>query len=208
MPPKLYIPLSSLTGYQLGILWAIANYDPTDNYLLCRYQVRYFLEQIQLLRPTLQIQESQSRTGPQYRLKMSGLSLDELFQLGWTPRNANERNVPPLDDYRDFLRAWIEIHGRVKYGSHPEHKELKKIKMQIYGNRILMQSINNILVEYAGVAPKKLSSATPNHGKTSILAYQSAAEIERVLWYIEGDPCYVPFWDAAFEMVRNPVISK
>lgn len=207
MPTKIYIDINSLTGYQLGILWAIATFEENDGgYMLFRHREKYFLEQIQPLCRS-KIQTSHSQIGMQYRLKVYGFSIDELNEWGWTPRTADTRNVPPLSNYRDFLRAWIEIHSDIGYSAYPKRKDLQKIRFRIYGNHVMMTSISRILHEGVGVGLKKPQSCV-NEGKTCSLYYQSATEIKKVLQYVEGEPCFNQFWDEAYEKIKNPVIPK
>jgi len=125
----------------------------------------------------------------QYVLKIP-FSADLFRGFGWAERNADERNIPALEDYQDFLRAYLELHSsadilRTKRG--------KRLRLRIYGNHVLIQSINSILAEQVGVLPKK-PQPCPN-GKTSVLYFQSAAEIDMVLNYIFDVPYCPEYWD-------------
>lgn len=117
-----------ISNYQLGIIFAIGS--TSEGRMIFRHRNRYFLEQIQQLTGNkIYIQHSQ--TGPQYAFKTQNINIDELKCYGWTKRNAEQRNVPMLNDYSDFLRAYIEIHSVLDYSVRYRCKN-KKINIKAY----------------------------------------------------------------------------
>lgn len=91
-------------------------------------------------------------------------------------------------DYKDFIRAYIEIHGVLDIRNAISHgKRIKALRLRIYGNYIMMNSLS----EYVGVGIKKVGNAC-NDGKTGILYYQSRDEIGKIFdWcdVVGGNKC-------------------
>lgn len=196
-----------MNEYQLGIIFAIGSIS--QGRMIFRHRDRYFLEQIQELTRN-QIYEQQSRTGVQYVLKTRNIDIEDLKHSGWNERNAAERNVPILDDYSDFLRAYIEIHGCLDYSTRYRYRDkrdrYKALRLRIYGNHILISSINRILHEYVGVGLKSVQNVW--NGKTACIYYASLKEIQSILYYISGEPCFDGFWKDADKKLRNPIMTE
>mgnify|MGYP000966075934 CR=1 FL=1 len=108
------IKLGNVSNYVLGIIFGIGSI--TEGRLIFRHKDRYFLEQIQAFcSNTIYKQEKKGK--PQYVLKTRVFNIDELKQYGWEERNAEQRNIPILEDYSDFLRAYVELHGSFDYST-------------------------------------------------------------------------------------------
>ena len=93
------------------------------------------------------------------------------------------------------------------YAAYPRRKDLQKVRFRIYGNRIMMASVSQILADCVGVGAKR-PVACGNGGKTCGLYYQSPAEIESVFKYVDGSPSFGPFWDRAYQMLKNPMRKR
>lgn len=194
---KQKINLKEVSNYQLGIIWSIGRY--TEDGMFFRAKDKYFLEQLQLLTNN-KVTSQKARTGIQYKLKSVSFDIQGLKKYGWTERNAVERDIPILNDYKDFLRAYIEIHGRLdKQVRRSKKKTLGKDfryyvpRLRIYGNITLIESINGILHQCVGVGIK--SPQIVHNGKTAYIAYASLSEIEAILMYISGKPWFEVFWE-------------
>lgn len=207
--PKPKVNISALTPYQLGIIWSIGSWQ-NEGKIIFRHRDRYYLEQLEPLFES-KIYKQHSRTGLQYALKTTLLSPKQLDEYGWYARNADQRNVPMhLPRYKDFLRAYIEIHGFLDYctvyiDSRKKTGKYRKLRLRIYGNEVLIASLNAIIQqEIGGVLPKKPQII--HNGKTAILYYQNFAEIDRIYNYIFDDP-YNPFiWEEVEYKLQHPEI--
>lgn len=201
------IPLKNVSNYILGIMFGIGSI--AEGRIIFRHKDRYFLEQIQIAcGNTMYKQEKKGK--PQYVLKTREFDIDELKQYGWEERNAEQRNIPTMDDYSDFLRAYIELHGSFDYSTRYMRKDKKEkykgLRLRIYGNYIIINSINNILHRYV-----KVNSKTPQlnmNGKTATLYYTSFKEIDTIVNYISGTPCFEELWEDVDAKLRKPVIYK
>jgi hypothetical protein len=202
------ISIKDITPYQLGIIWGLGSYIETE--MVFRSEHSYFLEHIQTLTDS-EVSIQRSRHKVQYKLKSVMFDTEELKQIGWTERNAEIRDIPVLDNlnnYKDFLRAYIEIHSRLTYRIIKNKKGIKthkKIRLKIYGNKILIQSINNFLFEFADV-PKRNPYISKNN-KTATITYIILEQIENVLRFVEGEPYYQKFWDDVQDKLDNPKIK-
>ena len=131
--------------------------------------------------------------------------MDQLYEMGWTERNSDIRNIPELVDFKGFLRAYIEIHSALDYST--RHKrdgsKYKSLRLRIYGNVALVEDINNILNKNASVGIKKVQNL--KNEKTSILNYTSLEEIRKIYDYLYGEPCFDLFWDDFRYKLENPI---
>jgi len=202
-----------LTPYQLGIIYSIGSI--VDYRWVFRHCDRYFLEQInfcnsiykQIVKRNNRNKDNNNNNNNniQYVLKMPEEVID-LSEYNWTNRNSNQRDIPILNsenEYKDFMRAYIEIHGRLDWRSVISHGKIYKgLRLRIYGNRIMMESVSKLLNEYIGVGIKKVSMAV--NEKTGILYYQGKKEIRMICEWCDsmgGNRC-VEYWDRFDEMMR------
>jgi hypothetical protein len=197
---KQKIDIEDLTNYQLGIIWGFGSYTVTD--MTFRHKDRYFIEQIQRLTDS-QIQYQVDAGKPQYKLKTALFDIAQLEQLGWSHRNAEQRDIPTLDDYRDFLRAYIELHSSLDYCTSYTKSRQKyyRLRLRIYGNKILIQSINNVLREHG--CQLKAIQRTVND-TTVYIAYTALDEIKAIYNYISGSPCHSDYWQDVDTKLRAP----
>lgn len=194
------------TNYHLGILWSIGSYNEKENVFTIRHRNKYFLEQLKLyFDNSIYIQKS--KTGDQYVFKTRMIDIEQLKELGWTERNSDQRDLPILNDYKDFLRAYIELHSCldycVAYRKKPRYDKYYRLRLRIYGNMILIQSINKILNQYVGVGLKKEQKTI--NDKTYYIAYTSLQEIQAIYSWVIGEPCCKQIWEEIDKKLQNPI---
>ena len=197
--------LKNVSIYDLGIIWSLGSYVEERRFSF-RHKEKYFLECLnKYFNNTIYEQERKGESsGRQFVLKVTGLNMDQLYEMGWTERNSDIRNIPELVDSKGFLRAYIEIHSALDYST--RHKrdssKYKSLRLRIYGNVALVEDINNILNKNASVGIKKVQNL--KNKKTSILNYTSLEEIRKIYDYLCGEPCFDLFWDDFRYKLENP----
>ena len=101
--------------YILGILWSIGS--PIEDrypFFMLRHHDRYFLDVVrEALNVSTSVFVGESRTGPQYKLKIFNFDLGHLTQYGWQPRLNAQRNYPNIQEHVDFIRAYFELHSNL-----------------------------------------------------------------------------------------------
>ena len=129
-----------MTDYDLGILWALGGHDNAGRFVM-RCKNKYFLEQIQKYTNCNIYEQATPQVEKQYVLKFASKEIDFLKSLQWSSRKSNERMLPTVENYSDFLRAYFEIHCRLDYSTrHLRHGfKDRRLRLKIYGNAILMQ---------------------------------------------------------------------
>ena len=196
----------NVTPYQLGIIWGVGNYNGSEMFFRSRH--RYFLEQLEPLADS-EVFSHIVEDKRQYKLKTALFDIEELKNLGWTERNADTRNIPVLDDaeYKDFVRAYMELHSTLTYRTvrnKKGDKTHKVLRFRIYGNELLIRSINQIFYEFADVPKKNLEMS--RNGKTATMSYAKLDEIISIFRFVEGEPCYQKFWEDAQDKLNNPKV--
>lgn len=176
-----------MDSYLVGLLWA--SLAVNDEGYWFRHRDRWYCETVrELLGLSCGIQESHSRTGAQYRLKITRAAdvtrlAETLAAHGWEPRQAEIRPYPAgaLDD-RGFIRAWCEVHSHLdirqakrRDGSHYPQKRLR-----VYGNAALLETINQILSSATGLQSRTLQ--TTANDITKALYYQGRAVQPVIDW--------------------------
>lgn len=201
--------MKNISPYQLGILWSIGYYDKDKKRFVLRHKERYFLEQLQdMTSGNIYYQVNAGKE--QYVLMIHGFDIEQLRSMNWTERNADIRYLPVLDDYRDFLRAYLEIHSTLDYStryskSKSKSSKWKALRLRIYGNINLLEEINRVFhIEIK--TPIRSLEIKPNR-KTGILPYTSLPQIERIYRFIEEEPCHEAYWIDAYKKMRNPKIE-
>lgn len=195
----------------LGILWAIGGDNGECFYLRSKYK-----EVIKEIRDYFGMDnaviEGISNTGVQYKLKIFGdirwNILETLNNYGWCSRNADQRNIPILENYQDFLRSYIELHSELDYSTRytrNKKRKYKALRLRIYGNKVLIQSINQIFHDVIGVGLKRCHIL--GNDKTAVLHYQSLQEIEQIYKWLDGEPCLEEYWNEMYEKLTNPKID-
>ena len=194
-----------MNEYQMGIAWGIGGF--AEGRFILRHEDKYFLEQMKL--PNKIYHQITGKGKLQYVVKSETITPDDL--PGWSPRNSSERDIPILKDYHDFVRAYIELHTCLDYClSHSTRDgkiyKYKRFRMRIYGNDILIQSINNLLHENCG-ANLKSPQKTPNQ-TTKHIAYTSLDELTDIFNWIDDTPRFEPFWQDVNQKLHHPKIKK
>jgi len=205
---KKKVVINSVSKYDLGIIWSIGSYSEETKQFIIRHKDRNFLDSI-MKNFESTIYSQKSRTGIQYILKTALLNVDALKKIGWTERNAEQRNVPILDDYRDFLRAYFELHSSLDYcTSYTRKKKEKyyKLRLRIYGNEILITSINDILSSFAHVSKKSIQNT--HNRKTTYIAFASYNEIQSIYNWLTGTPCNINFWENVDKLMQKPILTE
>lgn len=173
--------------YVLGILWSIGS--PIEDrypYFMLRHHDRYFLD---VVRETLDISttvfEGESRTRPQYKLKLFNFDLSQLTQYGWQHRIAEQRNYPNIQEHANFIRAYLELHSSVDAITiRKRGKERTSPRLRIYGNRYFLEELTVVLSYQAGIYPKRVQKATKLSENSGLIYYQSHKELEKLLEYL------------------------
>lgn len=134
--------------YVLGILWSIGG--PIEDrypYFMLRHHERYFLDVVrEELNASTNVFVGESRTGPQYKLKLFNFDLCQLTQYGWQPRLCEQRNYPNIPEHANFIRAYIELHSALdSLTIRQRSKERTSPRLRIYGNRYFLDELTEVL---------------------------------------------------------------
>lgn len=201
--------IHEFSNYDLGIIWALGSNTDINRFSF-RHKERYFLERLSPYFNNKIYHQNRTKKSDdmQYVLKVSGVDLQYLHDMGWTKRTADRRNLPELPDYRDFLRAYIEIHSSLdystRYSREKQRYKYRSLRLRIYGNVNLNESINRILAQEARCTFKSVQVLS--NGKTSILNYTSAREIEDIFSYLHDTPSFEKFWEDVRHKLDNPIL--
>lgn len=203
-----------MDSYVLGILWSTGGLiEDRYDYFILRHRDRYFLDTV---RESLGLQGTiflgSSRTGPQYKLKVFHFDLGYMESLGWQSRQNEQRNYPSIPEHPGFIRAYLEIHSILdtitvrKYDRPPRTGP----RLRIYGNRLFLEQLSQVLVTEIGVGLKKVQKATNFSVPSGILYYQSRAELLRIYHYLYSpNPlCYHPTYRENFNTLLQKGDSK
>ncbi len=172
--------------YVIGILWSIGS--PIEDrypYFMLRHHDRYFLD---IVREALNVLTSvfmgESRTRPQYKLKLFDFDLSRLTQYGWQPRISVQRSYPNIPEHVDFIRAYFELHSSLDTLTiRQRNKERTSPRLRIYGNRSFLEELTIVLCSQVEISPKRVQQATKQSESSGILYYQSRRELEKLLAY-------------------------
>jgi len=177
--------------YILGIIWALGRYvdraeNPNYRYFFFRHNRDYFLK---IVRQELGVKNNIYtilRKGKiQYQLKAPDINIATLERLGWSPRWAEQRNYPNIIEHQDFIRAYLEIHGRLDTIIIRKRKSSQKQpRLRIYGNRYFLEELSEVLSAHAGLGVKKVQKTTNESEVSGILYYQSRSELKALLEYL------------------------
>ena len=192
----------NLNDYILGIIFSIG-YISRGRFIF-KNKNKYFLEQIQKVCGN-NIYKQKDKKNVQYVLSTKYFDIERLKSIGWNNRNSDIRKLPKLNQYDNFLRAYIELHSRFDYSTRYRNKrkktKYKALRLRIYGNRVLIIEINEILSTDANIAWK-----SPQSEKNDKTAYTSINEIKSIFQYIEEKPCFNAFWNEIENKLRIPII--
>lgn len=178
----------NFSNYQLGIIFSIGRYEPTENKFIIRHKDKHYIETISSS-TTYNLYQQIYKNQKQYVIKLPNYKPDN-----WNSRNSEERSIPILSDYKDFLRAYMEIHSTLDYSTrHNRKSKYKALRLRIYGNKIIIQSINNLLFQNIQVTLKSVQILSNN--KTAYISYTSFDEILKIYDYIYGVPYNESIWN-------------
>lgn len=197
--------------YLLGIMWSIGSWLENEKLMVFRHKDKHFLEVISRYFG-YEIYEQAVKNYTQYVLKVYNFDIGKLVELGWNGRNADKRELPFLSDYRDFLRAYIELHSglgySVRYRRKPRRDKYKALRLRIYGNEHLVEGINKELHKSCRTSLKTIQDTKLNN-KTFYVAYTSLAEIERIFnWLWNEKPYNKRYWADVEEKLNKPVLYE
>ncbi|CDX02158.1 Hypothetical protein DPCES_2271, partial [Desulfitobacterium hafniense] len=98
--------------YVLGIIWSLGSYTKREGrpYFRLRHNEDYFLR---VVKDVLPVPGEITFSEKQYSLFIPRFRVSELLSLGWQPRNSEQRDYPKINEHRDFIRAYIEIHSAI-----------------------------------------------------------------------------------------------
>lgn len=173
--------------YVLGIFWSIGS--PIEDrypYFMLRHHDRYFLDVVrEALNVSTSVFVGESRTGPQYKLKIFNFDLGQLTQYGWQPRLSGQRSYPNISEHADFIRAYFELHSSVDTITiRKRNKERTSPRLRIYGNRYFLNELTEVLSSQVDITPKLVQKTTKQSESSGVLYYQSRRELEKLLAYL------------------------
>lgn len=199
---------SQATSYQLGIIFGCGSFI-TENgtkRFVARHKDRYFLEQIENLFCNNKIGFREIGNKRYYILKSSKFDYDSLIAMNYRSRNNNERYLPVLEDYKDFLRAYVELHGSWDYcTSYKKRQKYYRLRLRIFGNQSIINEINQVFRDEVGVGLKSLQGVKINN-TTSYIAYTSLSELQAIRDYLYDIPYFEKYWHDVDCKISNPQI--
>ena len=107
---------SNFTNYQLGIIYSIGSYIPSENIFTIRHKDKHYVNTISTSVKSTPYKQPYNNS-IQYVIKISNYKPDL-----WNTHLSDERQIPRLKDYSDFLRAYIEIHSKLDYSTNYTRK--------------------------------------------------------------------------------------
>ena len=192
-----------MINYDLGIVWSIGSWEQNKRFTFTSNS-EYHIQRMQILFKNA-IYSQQGNTGIQYRLRTSQLDIRDMLNIGYTKRNSSERDLPILEDYKDFLRAYMELHATFSWQTTYKTKSQEKyyrLRMRIFGNQVLLDSINRVFIEKELCQRKSFQKVTKNSG---YLQFTAVKEIDNIIMWLQGSPSCIEYWDNAVKLVIDPV---
>ena len=123
----------------------------------------------------------------------------------WIVKARNIQGIISLSEIQnvsDFCRAYIELHGVLDTSKRKNGK--RGLRLRIYGKEDVIQYINSSLpakekkVQYVqNVIENKYV------GQTCAIYYQSRAEIENILRFLDGSPRNSHIWEQWKSVIQN-----
>lgn len=123
----------------------------------------------------------------------------------WVVKARNVEDIPSLSaihNISDFCRAYIEIHGVLDISKRKNNK--RGLRLRIYGKESVIHFITTSLP-----AREKKIQYMQNQmegkyiGKTCVIYYQSRAEIENILYFLDGRPKNMRVWKQWEDVIRS-----
>jgi hypothetical protein len=199
------LDINNIELYDLGIIWSIGSQNEESRFSF-RFRHPYFLERMNAYFPNTIYSQQRKKSKPemQYVLKTRDISIEELYNVGWTPQNSEVRDLPKLSSYSDFLRSYIEIHSSLDYSTRyrKDKSKYKALRLRVYGNVKLLDSLNSILSTEAGTTIKTIQVL--KNGITGILYYHSPTEIADIYGYLRGTPSFENYWNDVDQKLKQP----
>lgn len=200
------ITFYDLSDYQLGIFWGIGSYVKEEDAVTFKDRRKHFVKIMESITDSNMYEQITSKGKIQYVLKSCMFDINSFILNGWTERKAKVRDIPPLEEYNDFLRAYIELHSSLDYSirySRNKKNKWKSLRFRIYGNWQLIDSVNNILNTNIGVTLKTPQKAS--NEVTKILNYTSLKEIKNIFnWLTDNREYHNEYWDDVDIKLKNP----
>lgn len=201
--------IAELSNYELGILWSLGRYDKSKDQFIISCQDdgqgnEYFIEQFS------RITNKSPRTtiaGKKLRHYLITYVFDikELRSIGWAPEDTITKEVPVLDDYKDFIRSYIETKGTIDYYPVKTSKGVVnyRVRLRIYGDYAVLDKINTELSIHTNSIPKKIF--VRKNTDLAYLYYTSIGDLNNILDYVYGESNYGPYWDNYKHCLLNRV---
>lgn len=140
-----------------------------------------------------------------YMMYKSGYCEKHMMTDQWIVKARNITRLPALPEIQnipDFCRAYIEIHGVLDTSKRKNNK--RGLRLRIYGKEDVIQFINR----FFPVKEKKIQYMQNKIddkyiGKTCAIYYQSRAEIEDILRFLDGYPKNVRIWNQWKQVIQS-----
>lgn len=195
-------------AYVLGVLWGIASTSGEGYWV--RHRDRWYVDIVRKhLGITAKEHESYSRTGNQWRLKITRAAdvaavRNLLERHGWAPRKAPERPYPcgNIDD-RGFVRTWVELHSSADV-ARTGRKRTPTPRLRVYGSFPMLEEMNRVIAVGTGLPPRKLQLIATVTGESWCLYYTGGSFCAVVNWLYAGAGLYNP---AVWERFENFALS-
>jgi len=196
------ISFYDLTDYQKGIFWGIGSYVKEEDSVTFKDRRKHFLKIMGEITGNKVYKQITPKNKKQYVVKSYLYDIETFKKNNWTERKAKTRELPPLKNYKDFLRAYIELHSGLGYSIRRRKKKYKGLRLRIYGNWKLIKSVNKIINENTKIGLKNPQNA-PNE-ITKILVYTNTEQINKIYEFIYGEPYYKEYWKDVNYKLDNP----
>lgn len=185
-----------MNTYILGIFWALGRYvdefqSPGYPHFFIRHNRRHFMDVVRRdLNLSSNIHTVIHRGKPQYRLKVTGMDFATLERLGWQPRNDVTRGYPRINEHRDFIRAYVEIHSSIDIVTIKKRGRLpyRQPRLRIYGNMQFLTELTEVLATEIGINVMKVQQSTRASEVSGTLYYQSRKDLKAILDYLYRPP--------------------
>ena len=167
-----------MNSYYIGIVYATGRFVREDDktYLIVRNTDSWYPKCIEKI--------------SKYKMYKSMYDEERLGRDQWIIKARDIHSVPDLiniDSLPDFCRAYIELHGVLDLSKRKNNK--RGLRLRIYGEEYII----TYLKENLPAKEKKIQYISNKIGgkyvgKTCVIYYQSAEEINDILDFIDGEP--------------------
>lgn len=192
------VHMADLPAYAQGIILATARFEKTRGKIIVTNVDKFYPNYIAQFSGN-EVYFQMDAGKKQYVLK---------FWIDDADQTINQRNekkyFPCLEtqqEYLDFLRAWIEIHGVLDYC---KSDNWRRMRLRIYGSIEMVERINCLLEEHCNVPQKSVQIL--HNKKTGVIAFASQEQVERILQTIDGEPRNDVIWEKWEEIRAKPKI--